>query len=85
MTISPALCSISTLLRPLLFRLLGIYAAGLLLKPPRSSHMARPGEDTPRRHQAAGRVAAGVEWGALERARAHWRGHLGTPEPLLQD
>ncbi|CAL8280323.1 unnamed protein product [Lota lota] len=31
------------------------------------------------------RVAAGVEWGALERARAQWRGHLGTPEPLLQD
>lgn len=24
------------------------------------------------------RVAAGVEWGAMERARAQWRGHLGT-------
>ena len=34
-------------------------AAGLLLKPPRSSHMARPAEDTPRRHQAAGRWASG--------------------------
>lgn len=32
----------------------------------------------PQRDASTFRVAAGVEWGAMERARAQWRGHLGT-------
>lgn len=37
---------------------------------------------SPQRDASTFRVAAGVEWGAMERARAQWRGHLGTLEPL---
>lgn len=33
---------------------------------------------SPQRDASTFRVAAGVEWGAMERARAQWRGHLGT-------
>lgn len=36
----------------------------------------------PQRDASTFRVAAGVEWGAMERARAQWRGHLGTRELL---
>jgi len=32
----------------------------------------------PQRDASTFRVAAGVEWGAMERARAQWRGHQGT-------
>lgn len=37
---------------------------------------------SPQRDASTFRVAAGVEWGAMERARAQWRGHLGTLKPL---
>ncbi|CAB1448519.1 unnamed protein product [Pleuronectes platessa] len=37
---------------------------------------------SPQRDASTFRVAAGVEWGAMERARAQWRGHLGTLELL---
>lgn len=37
---------------------------------------------SPLRDASTFRVAAGVEWGAMERARAQWRGHLGTLELL---
>lgn len=37
---------------------------------------------SPQRDASTFRVAAGVEWGAVERARAQWRGHLGTLKPL---
>ncbi len=33
---------------------------------------------SPQRDASTFRVAAGVEWGAMERALAQWRGHLGT-------
>lgn len=33
---------------------------------------------SPQRDASTFRVAAGVEWGAMERARAQWRGHQGT-------
>uniref|UniRef100_A0AAV2JT63 Uncharacterized protein n=1 Tax=Knipowitschia caucasica TaxID=637954 RepID=A0AAV2JT63_KNICA len=37
---------------------------------------------SPQRDASTFRVAAGVEWGAMERAQAQWRGHLGTLQPL---
>lgn len=33
---------------------------------------------SPQRDASTFRVAAGVEWGAMERTRAQWRSHLGT-------
>lgn len=37
---------------------------------------------SPQRDASTFRVAAGVEWGAMERAWAQWRGHRGTLKPL---